>query len=292
MSQSVNQSAKPMQFVRAGNDAGPLVVCIHGILGHPENFDAFVESWGRDHSLLIPHLLEGDPLKIGYSESSPGPAEFNYQISKQFRYEVAAERIAETISQEFPGVPLFLVGVSFGGKICFDLAARLGDAVTGICATDVGFGPLCEDSDLFRICIGKIPELNLNQNWESLRKEIALCVPDRMMRVLIQNHLEYIDGPNQASWKASSRGFYDLFRGNKLEQQWHLTDQVKCPILIFKAARNSAISESDVLRMAEHENIEIFEVPDSNHFLHIHCADIFREKTLKAISENHRSKGV
>jgi pimeloyl-ACP methyl ester carboxylesterase len=292
MSEGVNQSAKPMRFVRAGNDAGPLVVCLHGILGHPENFNAFVESWGRHYSLLIPHLLDGDPLKIGYSETSPARGEFQEPISQQFRYEVAAERIAETIIQEYPGVPLFLVGVSFGGKICFDLAARLGNVVTGICATDVGFGALCEDSDLFRICIGKIPKLNLNQNWESLRKEIGACVPDRMMRVLIQNHLEYIDDPNQASWKASSRGFYDLFRGNRLEQQWHLTDQIKCPVLIFKAARNSAISESDALRMSELKNIEIFEVPDSNHFLHIHCADIFRERTLKAISENHLIKGV
>lgn len=292
MSQSIKVSQRPIRFVRAGKESGPLVVCVHGILGHPDNFDAFVESWGRDYSLLIPHLLDGDPLKIGYSESFFSEDDLNPPETQTFRYEAAAERITQALEHDFPGAPVFLVGVSFGGKICFDIAARLGSRVCGICATDVGFGPLCEDSDLFKICIGKIPKLNLNQSWEFLRKEITASVPDRMMRLLIQNHIEYLDDPNQASWKSTSRGFYDLLRGNKFEQQWHLMDEIKCPILIFRAARNSAINASDALRMAQKQNIEVFEVPDSNHFLHVHCAEIFGDRTLRSIAEHHVIKGV
>lgn len=271
-------------FYSYGNTEGPLVVCVHGIMGKSTDFSPFFEAWGKDFHLIIPEITPDDPRKSGYSsKDSNGQGE-------QLKYELAPATIIDFLNRHYPNQKIFLAGISFGGKICFDIAQTIPEKVTGICVTDVGLGPLCEDSDLFKLAFGTIPKLNLDQNWELLRKEIASLIPDRMLRILIHNHIEYDAGdPSRAKWKSGADNFYQLLRNNRLENQWPRQDKLVAPCKILKATVNSAIDDSDFEKMKLKKNIFLDVIIGANHFIHVHMPQVFLEKTLEMLQSYHQS---
>jgi len=267
------------QFHSFGNPDGPLVICVHGIMGKVEDFKPFIEAWGKDFQLKIPDLIPGNALKVGYSDGSDGEV---------LKYQLAPAMIIEYLNQFHPGRKVFLVGISFGGKICFEVAQKISERVTGLCVTDVGLGPLCENSDLFKLAFGTIPKLNLKQDWPSLRKEIEAMIPDRMLRILIYNHIEYSEGNSQEGrWKSGANNFYKLLRGNELENQWVHHEKMTAPCKILKATVNSAIEEEDFEKMKSKSDIMIDVIEGANHFLHVHMPQIFLDKTQEMLSTYH-----
>lgn len=270
-------------FYSYGNKSGPLVVCVHGIMGKSTDFTPFIQDWGKDFHLIIPELTPNDPKKVGYSEKkADGSGEL-------LTYELAPSSIIEFLNCHYPGQKVFLMGISFGGKICFEVAQTIPERITGLCVTDVGLGPLCEDSDLFKLTFDTIPKLNLNQSWDSLRKEIASLIPDRMLRILIHNHIEYAVGkPDSGNWKSGANNFYQLLRNNKLENQWPNQDKLVAPCKILIATVNSAIDNSDFEKMKLKDNIILDIIEGANHFIHVHFPKIFLEKGLEMLNTFHQ----
>jgi pimeloyl-ACP methyl ester carboxylesterase len=278
----MHQGLKDDDFKVAGNEKGPLVICVHGIMGKPDDFAPFLEAWGTDYQLRIPDLIPEDPLKTGYGNDSGDQKQI-------LKYQLAPDMIIRYLDRKFPGRKVFLVGISFGGKICIEIAQTIPERITGLCITDVGLGPLCENSSLFNLAFNTIPTLNLKQDWPTLRAEIARLIPDRMLRILIHNHIEYPNGSQgTGQWKAGANNFYQLLRGNDLENLWPKQQQLVAPCKILKATVNSAIDDDDYQRMSAIPNIEIDVITGANHFLHVHMPDVFRDKTLEMLTKWHR----
>lgn len=263
----------------------PVVFCIHGIMGNSRDFDPFVESWGKDHLLIIPDLLPGSKMSGNYSATSDDGDDV-------LVYTLAPDAVVDYLETNHPGRKAYLVGISFGGKICFEVARKIPEKIVGVCATDVGLGHLCKSSDLFRLVFEVIPELNLDTPWKTLRQEIKHKIEDRMLRVLIHSHLEYPQGPDKsARWKSGTKNFYGLLKNSSLEDQWPVGDNFPVKTQILKATENSAIDDVDFERMKTLGNIDLHIVEGSNHFIHVHRSDVFKnrvESLLKDTLEKNR----
>ena len=272
------------QFHSFGNPNGPLVICVHGIMGKVEDFRPFIDAWGKDYQLKIPDLIPGNALKVGYSVADDEEGEV-------LKYQLAPAMIIEYLKTFHAGKKVFLVGISFGGKICFEVAQKIPHLISGLCVTDVGLGPLCEKSSLFQLAFGSIPKLNLKQDWASLRKEIEGMIPDRMLRILIYNHIEYFEGqPEEGHWKAGANNFYKLLRNNDLENQWVNHEALVAPCKILKATIHSAIDDADFEKMKSKSNLYLDVIPGANHFLHVHMPQVFLDKTLEMLTTYHQKK--
>lgn len=275
MYQSIN-----IKFHEYGPENGPLMVCVHGIMGNSQDFAPFKGAWGKEHRLIIPDLLPGSKTSGDYSASTASGDVLVYTLGPQ--------AIADYMEKTYPQKPYYLMGISFGGKICFEIAQNHPERVVGVSVTDVGLGHLCRDSDLFKLVFDVIPTLDLNQPWKSLRKDIASAIPDRMLRVLIHNHIIYPEGTDKyAAWKPGTKNFYSLLKSSNLEDQWPEENFFPVPATIFKSTINSAIDERDFERMKTVKNIQLDVIDDSNHFIHVHKPDLLREKVYENLMEVH-----
>lgn len=278
----MHQSLKDSDFKSVGDENNPLVVCVHGVMGKPDDFTPFIEAWSQDYLLKIPDLIPENPLNSGYGNQS-------VEGKQILKYQLAPEMIINFLDRNYPDRKVFLIGISFGGKICIEVAQEIPDRITGLCITDVGLGPLCENSSLFNLAFETIPKLNLKQEWPSLRSEIARLIPDRMLRILIHNHIEYRkDNKSEGQWKSGANNFYQLLRDNKLENQWPRQNLLKAPCKILRATINSAIDEDDYRKMLALANIEIDTIEGANHFMHVHLPDVFRSKALEMLTKFHK----
>jgi pimeloyl-ACP methyl ester carboxylesterase len=265
-----------MKFELKGNSAGPLVVCIHGLMGHSSDFGPYADAWGEDFQLLIPNLTEVDGLNSGYGRIDNGV--------ERLVYEFSAGEIVEYLRSNFPGKKPFYVGISYGGKICLSIAETDPDIFGGCAITDVGLGPLAQDSGLFHFIYELIPNINFDQPWAKLRKDLVKNVPDQMLRILIQNHIEYPekDVP-QGRWKGHAKNFQNLLVRSSLENLWQDAERIAAPIYIFKATDQSAIEDVDYEKMKLNKWFKFIVMEGANHFIQINKVPDFRSETLKIL---------
>jgi pimeloyl-ACP methyl ester carboxylesterase len=265
-----------MNFELKGNPNGPLVVCIHGLMGHANDFGPYVDAWGEDFQLLIPSLTEHDTLGSGYGRF--------YNGEERLVYEFSAAEIVARVRSQFPGIKPFYVGISYGGKICLSIAQTDPDIFGGCAITDVGLGPLAQDSGLFHFIYELIPNINFNQSWAKLRKDLVSKVPDQMLRILIQNHIEYPDkAVPQGQWKGHAKNFQNLLVKSSLENLWTEAAHIAAPIYVFKATDQSAIEDGDFHRMQENKLFKFIVLEGANHFIQINNVVPFRTETLKIL---------
>lgn len=265
-----------MKFQLEGNPNGPLVVCIHGLMGHASDFGPYIESWGRRYHLLIPSLTEHDTLSEGYGRMADG--------IERLVYEFSAEEIIAFLRTNYPGQKPFFVGISYGGKICLSIAQTAPDLFGGCAVTDVGLGPLARHSGLFNFVYKIIPSINFNQPWSQLRKDLVRSIPDQMLRILIQHHIEYPDKAiPQGRWKGHAKNFQQLLANSSLENLWPHADQITAMAYIFKATVESAIEDADYQRMLDHKWFKFIELEGANHFIQINNVGEFRDKTLEIL---------
>jgi pimeloyl-ACP methyl ester carboxylesterase len=265
-----------MKFELKGNPNGPLVVCIHGLMGHSSDFSPYVDAWGEDYQLLIPSLTEHDTLNSGYGRFVDG--------EERLVYEFSAGEIVEHLRAHFPGTKPFYVGISYGGKICLSIAQTDPDIFGGCAITDVGLGPLARDSGLFHFIYELIPSINFDQPWAKLRKDLVNKVPDQMLRILIQNHIEYPDkNVPQGRWKGHAKNFQNLLVKSSLEDLWQDSERIDAPIYVFKATVQSAIEDADHERMQKIKWFKFMVMEGANHFIQINNVADFRSETLKIL---------
>ncbi|MEZ4741433.1 MAG: alpha/beta fold hydrolase [Bdellovibrionota bacterium] len=267
-----------MKFDIKGNPNGPIVVCIHGLMGAPDDFRPFIEAWGKEFKLLIPELAD-----IGTNVSGYG---INVDGKERLIYEFSAPKIIEYLQQNYPGKKPFFAGISYGGKITIQIAETYPEFFGAGVVTDVGVGPLGKSSGLFKFVFEVVPKLNFNQPWKELRKDLKKQIPDPMLRILIQSHIHYDskDAPS-GTWKGHAYNFDSLLKNSRLENQWGQVDRIQAPIYIFKATEDSAIDENDYSEMQKYDCFKFITLEGANHFIQINNCDDFRDRTLALIED-------
>jgi len=273
-----------MNVIQTGNSNGPLLVCVHGLMGHTHDFEPFLEEWGKHFNILIPDYAPNSMEKY-YMEI--------YQGEEWLLYDLGGRKISHYLKTHFPGKKAFFAGISVGGKISLEIAGVYPEIFAGAVITDVGIGHLTH-SPLCTFIEKTLPNINVKRPWELLRKELREKIPDRMLRILVQSHIEYPDKKiPEARWHSQGYKFYDLLRKSRMEDQWEYADKIKSSVFILKASLMSAIASEDYQKMQEYAWSKFIEIPNSGHFIQItHQKDFEKEvvRCLFSLTEKQKSK--
>ncbi len=257
-----------LSFDLIGQPDLPLLICVHGLLGGPENFSAMLPAWSKKFCPIVvdlhSHMRTGGLIQI--SEENMG----------HLTYDGAAEQTLEYLDREFPGRRCYFAGLSLGGKVAYKFAGCRPDLFAGAVITDVGPGSL-SDSDLYQFVHRTVPSLNMNQAWADLKQELVQKVPDRNVRVMIQTQIHYPVKEGPAAWRAGMTGLKDLLSQQSLGDQWadleafaaHWRGEKPPSFIVYKASALSAISTSQLAAMRNYPFLDIRPVDGSSHFVHI-----------------------
>jgi pimeloyl-ACP methyl ester carboxylesterase len=260
-----------LTFEIAGPTTNPLLLCIHGLLGGPENFYRMLEKW-RDRYCPIIVDLHAHMRKEGLIDISAGNL-------AELTYDGAVDEILGYLERTFPGRQCYFAGLSLGGKLCYEFAGRSPETFAGAVITDVGPGTV-SDSALYEFVSETIPSLNLNQPWPELKSQIAEKISDRNLRVMLQTQLHYPVKGGPAVWRAGMAGLKDIMDQQSITDQWKWVrrfaeyrqdhpDARARKFIVFKASNMSAISEAQMTRMSDFEFIEFRPVTCHTHFIHV-----------------------
>lgn len=259
----------------------PVLVCVPGLMGDIGDFDYFAEQWkSRFHVVL----LDIADAKAAHEASYAAVDEETG--AKRLLYESSPALLAHYIKTTFPDRRAFFAGISLGGKITIEVAGTYPEIFAGAVLTDVGFGPLCK-SPLFDFVNEVIPSIKITQDWPSVRAELVAKIPDKMLRLLVQSHIEIPDRSRPvARWRASSFDFPKLVSGTRLEDQWHLQDRIQKPIHILKATVASGINDADFERMRALNNVKLHVVEGANHFIQVYQREVFVRAAIDMLANS------
>jgi len=271
-----------MHYDALGDPRRPPLVCIPGLLGGPENFLAMIPSWTEHFRVLVldPHRVRREAGLTGLREES----------IREVSYDTTSGEIAEILRKE--GIDrAFLTGVSLGGKVVYDFAAKYPEFFRGGVITDVGPGSFSR-SELFLFVDGIVQNLNRHLPWTELKAELQSRIEDRSLRSLIQSQLFYpVRDQLPAEWKVGMRNFRSMLQRQGIDEQFEDLAKVDTRLAeqghlfhVLHASRFSGISEDSLPRLRKLKAIQIEEVPASTHFLHITHKDLIVRTVLKLLS--------
>ncbi len=261
-----------IQAIVRGDETKPILACIHGMLGDPSNFETLAEAW-RDKVCLVLVDVHPQNRTSGLADSATSLANASYEHSAREIYEFLAER--------FPNRKYFLFGISLGGKIVFDFAANFPHAYAGGLVTDVGPGSF-RGSSLYEFCTSTIPSINLEQDWEGIRKDIRAKLPVRPIQVLTLTQVEYLADEKRGRWKSAVRGLRE-FLDTKIAGQWDLIERIPERTIVLRALAMSGIPPADLERMRHIPQLEIIDIEGAAHFMHVSHTAMLQEAVLALI---------
>ncbi|MGZ3745053.1 MAG: hypothetical protein ACXWRA_14860, partial [Pseudobdellovibrionaceae bacterium] len=168
-----------------------------------------------------------------------------------------------------------------GGKIVYDFAHKFPHLFKGAVITDVSPGSFGE-SRLFQFIESLVSDLNLNQAWPELKKELRERIPEPSLRSLIQSQLFYPNKQLPAAWKVGMKHFRALLQRQAMDEQFGALKKVDAALVekgsqicVLKAENLSAIDEVSYAEMKKLKSIKIYPLKGASHFIHItHKQDI------------------
>jgi hypothetical protein len=126
-----------------------------------------------------------------------------------------------------------------------------------------------------------IPSIEMGQPWPAVRAELTTKITDKMLRLLVQSHIEVPRGENAlARWRPGAFEFPKLVRGTRLEDQWHLQNKIDRPIHVLKATVASGINDADYERMKSLSQVHFHVVEGANHFIQVYRRDVFAQAPI------------
>ncbi len=270
-----------MYYVKEGLEAGPVLCCIPGLMGGPEDFNAMLEFLKDKFSLIIIDPNQERRTQEGLNLS--------VESMKAISYDSTAAGIKSLLDDLYPHSQYYFLGISLGGKVVYDFASRFPDSFAGGVITDVGPGPFSE-SDHFKVVEKIVDETDLNLPWPELKKQLVQNIPDKSLRILIQTQIHYPDKVPPAIWKTGMKNFEELLKRQSLDLQGSALIKVdqqlsseKRFIDVLRCENNSGIGQKSLEEMRKLSFIRIHDIPDSTHFLHISHKDLIVEKVLKML---------
>lgn len=255
-----------------GNENAPFLVCVPGLLGGAEDFRDIIDPLLTDF-----HILIFDPNS---ERRLFGQNALTIEVMKEIQFDYSANDIAESLVK-FTHEPVFMCGISLGGKIVYDFAHKFPHLFRGAVITDVSPGSF-GDSQLFQFVEDLVENLNLNQAWPELKKELRERITEPSLRSLIQTQIFYPNKQLPAAWKVGMKHFSSLLQRQAMDEQFELLLNVDSGlsnkasfIHVLKAGRLSAIDAISFEQMKKLTSIKIYPLDEASHFIHItHKSDV------------------
>lgn len=255
-----------------GNEKAPILVCVPGLLGGAEDFRGIIDPLLNEF-----HVLIFDP---NASRRQFGLNGLTVEVMQEIQFDYSADEIAIELAQ-FTSEPIWMCGISLGGKIVYDFAHKFPHLFRGAIITDVSPGSFGE-SRLFQFVEGLVADLNLNQDWPSLKKELRERIPEPSLRSLIQSQLFYPNKQLPAAWKVGMKHFRALLQRQAMDEQFAALMKADATLVsqgseisVFKAENLSAIDDLSFEEMKKLKSVKIYPLQGASHFIHItHKRDI------------------
>lgn len=255
-----------------GNEKGPIVVCVPGLLGGAEDFREIIDPLLSDY-----HILIFDP---NAERRLFGPNALTVQVMQEIQFDYTANEIAEAL-KKYTDQPVLLCGISLGGKIVYDFAHKFPQLFKGAVITDVSPGSFGE-SELFKFVDDLVTNLDLNQAWPEIKKVLREKISEPSLRSLIQTQIFYPTKQPPAAWKVGMKHFSALLQRQAMDEQFAMLQRVddqlvtnKSYIHVLKADHLSAIDAESYAAMQTMKSIKIYPIDGASHFIHItHKGDV------------------
>jgi pimeloyl-ACP methyl ester carboxylesterase len=255
------------KFTRLGNPNGPMLVCVPGLLGGPEDFTNIIPPLFDKFQILIVN-------PIAQARES-GLKNLSADVLSEVSYDSTSTDIYENLKKEYNSEGYYFMGISLGGKVVYDFAIRYPEVFRGGLITDVGLSSF-ESSPLFQSVLTTVESIDLNLPWFEMKSYLRKNIPENNLRVLIQTQVSYPDGKPPAKWKVGMQNFKDLLQGHAIDEQHEkfLTvdkklEKTKSFIHVLKAEILSGISDESFEQMQKLKSIKFYNYPSTAHFLHI-----------------------
>lgn len=257
-----------MSYRPSGNEQGPLLIAIPGLLGRGEDFRAILADLEKKYFILI--LDPNQDRKLS-------------ELTAAVMHEVSYSSTSSDIKKAMDALgrdKAYVTGLSMGGKIVYDFAMKYPAHFLGGVVTDVGPGSF-EGTDLFKFIDKIVTETDMNLPWDEMKLDLKKRIPDRSMRTLIQTQLHYPDQKPPAVWKTAMANFKSMLQRQSIDEQMsgviavdaQLAKQ-KTFIHVFHASYFSGIEHSVYEQMKTLKSMRIIDVPESSHFVHITHKDL------------------
>lgn len=247
-----------------GNTNGPAIVCVPGLLGGAEDFRDTIGRFSESHHILV-HDPNAERRELGIKG-------ITLEVMQEINFDCNADELATEI-RRFTNAPVWMCGISIGGKIVYDFAIKFPHLFRGAVITDVGLGSF-SDSELYSFVEDIVDNINLNQSWPDLKKDLKTRIPDDSLRSLVQSQVHYPTKNPPAVWKIGMANFKAMLNRQSNDDQfvpYGLIDeelaQKKSIVHIMKATDLSAINEETEKRMGPLKSIKIHTIANSSHFL-------------------------
>jgi pimeloyl-ACP methyl ester carboxylesterase len=268
-----------LKFTRFGNPKGPMLVCVPGLLGGPEDFTNIIPPLFEKFQILIVN-------PIAHARES-GLKNLSADVLSEVSYDSTSTDIFENLQREFKSEAYYFMGISLGGKVVYDFAIRYPQAFRGGLITDVGLSSF-ESSPLFKFVLTTVEGIDLSMPWPEMKAFLRKNIPENNLRVLIQTQVSYPDAKPPAKWKVGMQNFKELLQGHAIDEQhedYLKVDAVLAKngsiIHVLKAETLSGICPEGFDQMQDLKSIKFHNYADTAHFLHITHKEQIQEIILK-----------
>lgn len=274
-----------MHYRIVENPNHPTLVCVPGLMGGPEDFFGIKAAIQSKFQVIYV-----DPNQ---ARKEVGLSNLSLEETKAVSFDTSASEIKEILTGHKIANAYFL-GVSLGGKIVYDFAIRYPGSFLGGVISDVGPASFME-SDLATLVTGIVDQTNLNLTWDEVKKHLKETIPDRNLRSLLQSQISY---PNQIPpgiWKTGMRGLRTLLQNNLIDDQVVAFSEANLELLrlnrkitVLVASHHGGITRAGVEQMKAWRSLELIDIPNSAHFLHV----THKEELQSAVLSLLKSDGL
>lgn len=227
----VAQETRTVVHLWTDNKVKPegIVLAIHGLTMHGTMFDTMARHLvGQKFLVAAPDLrgygkwrCDGSKSKVDYAES-----------------EADLQRIAETLRESYPGIPLFVAGESLGGTVALRMAAKHADLVDGLILSAPAVRHhhrlrMATVGQLAQVVVNPWKDINLAHYLEHDFSEDARITHEGLTDPLIRKELSLGELISSCRFMAQSAASIDDI-------------PVDMPILIMQGKKDRMVKESSI----------------------------------------------